>query len=72
MATLEQLKQHLEKTDEQLQASVQKAGGNKYDLEVRKLRKKSKRLARKASKIVYMEKMKEDKKKKKKGEESAG
>jgi len=69
MATLEQLKTHISKAKEKTDAAEKKAGDNKYDSELRKTRKKFKRLSRKVSKIVYMEKKKEEKKKKKKGGE---
>ncbi len=67
MATLEQLKTHISTAKEKTAEAKKKAGENKYDSNLRGTRKKVKRLARKAAKIVYMEKMKEEKKKKKKG-----
>ncbi|MCA9484975.1 MAG: hypothetical protein KC553_14685 [Nitrospina sp.] len=67
MATLEQLKTHIAGAKEKAVAAKEKAGNHKYDTALRSARKKVKRLSRKASKIVYMEKMKEEKKKKKKG-----
>ena len=67
MATLEQLKGHIEKTKSQVDEAAKKAGENKYDTALRKSKKKFKRLSRKAGKIVYMEKKKEEKAKKKKG-----
>lgn len=69
MATLEQLKTHISTTSTKLVEAKKKAGDSKYNLEVRKIRKKVKRLSRKAGKIVYMEKKKEEKAKKKKGGE---
>ena len=69
MATLEQLKTHIETTKTKLGETQKKVGGAKYDPEVRKIQKKYKRLTRKAGKIVYMEKKKEEKGKKKKGGE---
>lgn len=69
MATLEQLKTHISSAKEKTAAAEKKAGSNKYDADLRAARKKEKRLSRKASKIVYVEKMKEEKKKKKKGGE---
>lgn len=69
MATLEQLKTHISTTQTKLEEAQKKAGDAKYDLDVRKIRKKYKRLTRKAGKIVYMEKKKKEKGKKKKGGE---
>ncbi|TDJ51124.1 MAG: hypothetical protein E2O42_08470 [Nitrospina sp.] len=69
MATLEQLKTHISTTQTKLEEAQKKAGDAKYDLDVRKIRKKYKRLTRKAGKIVYMEKKKNEKGKKKKGGE---
>ncbi len=69
MATLEQLKTHISTTQTKLEEAQKKAGGAKYDLDVRKIKKKYKRLTRKAGKIVYMEKKKNEKGKKKKGGE---
>ena len=66
MATLEQLKGHIDKTKSQVDEAVKSAGDNKYDANVRNTKKKFKRLSRKAGKIVYMEKMKAEKSKKKK------
>ncbi len=69
MATLEQLKTHISTTQTKLEEAQKKAGDAKYDLDVRKIKKKYKRLTRKAGKIVYMEKKKNEKGKKKKGGE---
>lgn len=69
MATLEQLKTHISTTQTKLEEAQKKAGEAKYDLDVRKIKKKYKRLTRKAGKIVYMEKKKKEKGKKKKGGE---
>lgn len=69
MATLEQLKTHISTTQTKLEEAQKKAGEAKYDLDVRKIKKKYKRLTRKAGKIVYMEKKKNEKGKKKKGGE---
>ncbi|MCH8931581.1 MAG: hypothetical protein IH923_00755 [Nitrospinae bacterium] len=69
MATLEQLKTHISTTQTKLEEAQKKAGDAKYDLDVRKIKKKYKRLTRKAGKIVYMEKKKKEKGKKKKGGE---
>ena len=62
MATGEKLKEYLEKAQSNL-AEVSKKDNPS---EIRKLKKKAKRLARKASKITATEKMAELKKKKKK------
>ena len=69
MATLEQLKTHISTTQTKLEEAQKKAGGAKYDPDVRKIKKKYKRLTRKAGKIVYTEKKKKEKGKKKKGGE---
>lgn len=69
MATLEQLKTHISTTQTKLEEAQKKAGEAKYDLDVRKIKKKYKRLTRKVGKIVYMEKKKNEKGKKKKGGE---
>ncbi|MCH6578841.1 MAG: hypothetical protein IH802_00555 [Nitrospinae bacterium] len=69
MATLEQLKTHISTTQTKLEEAQKKAGGAKYDFDVRKIKKKYKRLTRKVGKIVYMEKKKKEKGKKKKGGE---
>ena len=69
MATLEQLKTHIAATKPKLEEARKKAGDAKYDSDVRNIKKKYKRLTRKAGKIVYMEKKKEEKGKKKKGGE---
>ena len=69
MATLEQLKTHISTTQNKLEEAQKKAGEAKYDLDVRKIKKKYKRLTRKVGKIVYMEKKKKEKGKKKKGGE---
>ncbi len=69
MATLEQLKTHISTSKTKLEEAQKKAGDAKYDSDVRKIKKKYKRLTRKVGKIVYMEKKKEEKGKKKKGGE---
>lgn len=69
MATLEQLKTHISTTQTKLEEAQKKAGDAKYDPDVRQIKKKYKRLTRKAGKIVYMEKKKKEKGKKKKGGE---
>ncbi len=66
MATLDQLKTHISTTQTRVEEAQKKAGGAKYDPELRKIKKKYKRLTRKAAKIVYMEKKKEEKTNKKK------
>ena len=62
MATVEKLQEHLKKT----QSSLVEASKKDDAGEIRKLKTKTKRLARKASKITATEKMAELKKKKKK------
>ena len=63
MATVEKLQEHLKKTQSDLEGAAKK---NSDVAETRKLKKKTKRLVRKASKITATEKMAELKKKKKK------
>ncbi len=69
MVTLEQLKTHISTIKPKLEEAQKKAGDAKYDPDVRQIKKKYKRLTRKAGKIVYMEKKKKEKGKKKKGGE---
>ncbi len=70
MATVEKLKTHISKAKKDLAEIVKKAENPKLSLEVRKKKKKVKRLSRKVSKIAYMEKKLAEKgtKKKKAGE----
>lgn len=67
MANVEKLQEHLKKAKSNLAESAKK-GGN--EVEVRKLKKKTKRLARKSNRIIATEKMAELKKKKKKDRKS--
>ncbi|MBT5470129.1 MAG: hypothetical protein HOK41_05960 [Nitrospina sp.] len=62
MATVEKLQEHLKTTQSKLAEASKKDDAG----EIRNLKKKTKRLARKASKITATEKMVELKKKKKK------
>ncbi len=71
MATLEKLKEHIKKSGEKLAEVKNNAGENKYDSEVRKIRKHYKRLTRKVGKIEYMEKKKQEKAQKKKSEDKS-
>lgn len=70
MATLEKLKEHVEKSKSALAEGVKKAEDAKNSEEVRKLRKKVKRLSRKIGKKVYFDKMAEAKKKPRKERKS--
>ncbi|GJL77629.1 MAG: hypothetical protein NPINA01_06180 [Nitrospinaceae bacterium] len=70
MATLEKLKEHITKSQTALAEEVKKAEDTSKSPEVRKLKKKVKRLSRKAGKMVFFEKMAELKKKKKKDRKS--
>ena len=73
MATLEKLKEHITKSRTKLAEGVKKSDDPSKRLEVRKLKKKVKRLSRKAGKIVFFEKMaalRKIKKKDRKSEES--
>ena len=70
MATLEKLKVHITKSQTALAEGVKKSDDASKSLEVRKLKKKVKRLSRKASKFVFDEKMAERRKTKKKDRKS--
>ena len=67
MANVEKLQEHLKKAKSNLAESAKKDGNV---VEVRNLKKKTKRLARKSNRIVATEKMAELKKKKKKDRKS--
>ena len=71
MATAAKLKEHIAKAKKELDEESKKAEDTKNDLDVRKKKKKFKRLTRKVASIAYREKMAEDKKKKKKGGDAA-
>ena len=71
MATLDQLKTHIEKAKTELSDAIKKAEDKKNDLTSRQKRKKVKRLERKVAKITATEKMAEEKKKPKKERKSA-
>ena len=71
MATLDQLKTHIEKAKTEASDAIKKAAGKKNDLTSRQKRKKVKRLERKVAKITATEKMAEEKKKPKKERKSA-
>ena len=66
MVTQEKLQEHITKAKSNLAGAVEKAGGNKYDPDTRRLRKKYKRLTRKNDKIGYAKKKAAGKGKKKK------
>jgi CRISPR/Cas system-associated endoribonuclease Cas2 len=70
MATLEKLKEHVKKSQTALTEEVKKAEDASKSQEVRKLKKKVKRLSRKAGKMVFFEKMAERRKTKKKDRKS--
>lgn len=70
MATLEKLKEHVKKSQTALAEEVTKAEDASKSQEVRKLKKKVKRLSRKAGKIVFDEKMSALRKTKKKDRKS--
>ncbi|MDA0690828.1 MAG: hypothetical protein O3A78_07610 [Nitrospinae bacterium] len=73
MATLEKLREHVKKSQTTLADEVKKSEDASKSLEVRKLKKKVKRLSRKAGKIVFDEKMsvlRKTKKKDRKSEDS--
>ena len=71
MATLDQLKIHIEKAKTEYSDAVKKAEDQKNDLTSRKKRKKIKRLERKVAKITATEKTAEERKKPKKERKSA-
>ena len=71
MATLDQLKIHIEKAKAEFSEIAKKAEDPKNDLVVRRKLKKVKRLERKVAKITATEKMIEEKKKPKKERKSS-
>ena len=71
MATLDQLRTHIEKAKIEFSDAIEKATDKKNDLVSRQKRKKVKRLERKVAKITATEKMAEEKKKPKKERKSA-
>ena len=71
MATLDQLRTHIEKAKIEFSDGIKKAEDPKNDLVSRQKRKKVKRLERKVAKIIAAEKMAEEKKKPKKERKSA-
>ena len=71
MPTLEKLKEHVSQTKTKVKEAAQKAGDFKYDPDLRKTRKKYKRLSRKAAKLIFFEKNAELKKKPKKERKAA-
>ena len=71
MATLDQLKIHIEKAKAEFSEIAKKAEDPKNDLIVRRKLKKVKRLERKEAKITATEKMIEEKKKPKKERKSS-
>ena len=70
MATLDQLKIHIQKAKAGFSETAKKAENPKNDLVVRRKLKKVKRLERKVAKITATEKMIEEKKKPKKERKS--
>ena len=70
MATLDQLKTHIEKAKTEFSEATKKAEDPRNDLTTRQKRKKVKRLERKVAKITATEKMAEEKKKPKKERKS--
>ena len=71
MATIDQLKTHIEKAKTEFSDSIKNTEDKKNDLVSRQKRKKVKRLERKVAKITATEKMAEEKKKPKKERKSA-
>ena len=70
MATLDQLKIHIEKAKTKFSETVKKAEDPRNDLAARQKLKKVKRLERKVAKMTATEKMAEEKKKPKKERKS--
>ncbi len=66
MATVEQLKKHIEKSKSALEEGLKKAEDAKNSPEVRALKKKYKRLTRKSSRLIKFDKDMELRKKPKK------
>jgi uncharacterized membrane-anchored protein YhcB (DUF1043 family) len=66
MVTLEKLQEHIAKSKSQLAEEVKKAENPSLSLDVRKKKKKVRRLTRKAGKMIYTAKKAEEKKKSKK------
>ena len=71
MATLDQLKTHIEKAKTEFSETTKKAENQKNDVLARQKLKKVKRLERKVAKITATAKMAEDKKKPKKERKSS-
>ena len=71
MATVDQLKAHIEKAKTEYSDAIKKVEDPKNDLTSRKKRKKIKRLERKVAKITATKKMAEEKKKPKKERKSS-
>ena len=71
MATLDQLKTHIETAKTEFYDAVKKTDDKKNDLASRQKKKKVKRLERKVAKISATEKMAEEKKKPKKERKSS-
>ena len=71
MATMDQLRTHIEKAKIEFSDGIKKAEDPKNDLVSRQKRKKVKSLERKVAKIIAAEKMAEEKKKPKKERKSA-
>jgi hypothetical protein len=69
MATIESLKSTITKAQTSLTEGIKKSDNASECQEVRKLKKKVKRLTRKSSKLVAFDKMAEEKKKPKKDRE---
>ena len=71
MATMDQLKTHIEKAKTEFSDAIKNTEDKKNNLVSRQKRKKVKRLERKVAKITATEKMAEEKKKPKKERKSA-
>ena len=71
MATMDQLKTHIEKAKIEFSDAIKNTEDKKNNLVSRQKRKKVKRLERKVAKITATEKMAEEKKKPKKERKSA-
>ncbi|UCD10350.1 MAG: hypothetical protein JSU88_06485 [Nitrospinaceae bacterium] len=71
MVTLEKLQEHIAKSKSQLAEEIKKAGDATNNLDVRRKKKKVRRLTRKAGKMIYTAQKAEEKKKSKKSQKAA-
>ncbi len=72
MVTLDKLQEHITKSKTKVTEAAKKAAGQATDPELRKEKKKFRRLTRKAGKMAYAAKMAEARKKPKKSQKAEG